>query len=320
MQRHVAAVNSILNEVSRAELDQAQQQRRFDQAHCDFQWEIPTSPAYSPTSPAYSPTMGTTVVPMGRSPMGLSHSSSCTRDAAGTPQPQRHAQQQQQTQLHAVAAAAAAAAPIRNVPLEGDVGDATEQSEGGASGQGKAVATSRDADSARQTKARRVDPSVDAVDFTKIPTQLDKSFEALDLDAALRPTNVKVRPGAWTKLSQKSLLARKMDSALLGADEQKIERDRAFDLLEALSKSGALSIDAAELHVLVCASHCFDKSVMDTIIENNVNPIEKVERSSLIVASTVLDMPATMLVKDAEIGRLSAHCGMLIDAPMDTGT
>lgn len=64
-------------------------------------------------------------------------------------------------------------------------------------------------------------------------------------------------------------------------------RNRTFDLLDALTKSGALTVDHAALHVVIAATHCFDKTLMNTVIQDNVNPIEKVERSSLIVASTI---------------------------------
>ena len=41
----------------------------------------------------------------------------------------------------------------------------------------------------------------------------------------------------WTKKSQKSLLS-KLTSSALGSTEQKSEKDKAFDLLDALSRSG----------------------------------------------------------------------------------
>src|SRR5689334_24380274 len=40
-----------------------------------------------------------------------------------------------------------------------------------------------------------------------------------------------------------------------------------FRSLEALTKSGGLSIDYASLHVIVAATHCFDKSVMNTLVK-----------------------------------------------------
>ena len=104
-----------------------------------------------------------------------------------------------------------------------------------------------------------------------IPKELDAKFETLDVDSALRPTvssapSSHKMPGAysesgsplgfaqiiktgdrWTKKSQKSLLS-KLASSALGSTEQKSEKDKAFDLLDALSRSGALPIECAELH------------------------------------------------------------------------
>jgi hypothetical protein len=48
----------------------------------------------------------------------------------------------------------------------------------------------------------------------------------------------------------------------------------------------------------VCATHCFDKVLMDTLVKDNVNPIEKLERSVLIMGTTihgyVVDYPLSL--------------------------
>ena len=73
----------------------------------------------------------------------------------------------------------------------------------------------------------------------------------------------------------------------MGEEAQEREKAKAFDLIDALTRSGALAFDAASLHVVVAATHRFDASIMDTVIKENVNPIERLERSSLIIASTI---------------------------------
>jgi len=150
----------------------------------------------------------------------------------------------------------------------------------------------------------------DAVrDYTRVPGEMDRQFEALDTDSALRPTIIS--PGdVWRKKSQKALLAKPSDAVLHG-DEQKRERDAAFDLLDALTKSGALAVEAASLHVVVAATHCFDKSVTDTVIEDNVSPIEKVERSSLIMAATVHQAPVAALLDSSQLSRVRGSCPAL---------
>lgn len=107
-------------------------------------------------------------------------------------------------------------------------------------------------------------------------------------------------------LSQGTLLT---DGVLedLRAEEQGAERRRAFDLLDALTKSGVLPMRHAALHVIIAATHRFDKSVMGTLIENNVNPVEKIERSLLIVASTIHHAPAEELVLEEQVQRVLTY-------------
>ena len=42
-------------------------------------------------------------------------------------------------------------------------------------------------------------------------------------------------------------------------------------------------------HLVICATHCFAETLMDTVVQKNVNPIPQVERSMLLLAKTVHD-------------------------------
>ncbi len=65
---------------------------------------------------------------------------------------------------------------------------------------------------------------------------------------------------------------------------------------------------------MVCATHCFDKSLIDTVVQDNVNPIEKLERSTLIVASTIHGLPAAAMLKDDQHARVLEYSPMLFPA------
>ena len=144
-----------------------------------------------------------------------------------------------------------------------------------------------------------------ALDYTRLPAELDAKLEALDVDAALRPTKINVEK-IWTKRSQPALLA-KPSSKRLADDAQESEKQKAFDLLDALSRSGSLPIDCCSLHVLIAATHCFDDSLIDTVIVKNVNPIEKLEKSMLIVSETIQGVAATQLVRGEVYDRVAEY-------------
>ena len=70
----------------------------------------------------------------------------------------------------------------------------------------------------------------------------------------------------------------------------------------------------ATLHVVVAATHAFDHDVAETVIRDNVNPILKAERSSLLVASTLFGAAPRSLVEPARVPTLAeAHEAALLD-------
>ena len=150
------------------------------------------------------------------------------------------------------------------------------------------------------------------VDYTKIPTLLDKRFDGLDEDSSIR-SNIITPSDKWTKKAQQALLGKPVSSTLRST-EHKSEKDRAFDLLDALTRSGALCLDHASLHVLFSYSHCFDKSVFSTVVEDNVNPIERVERAMLVLGSVINGVSPLELVHPQQKMRVTTYSPKLLES------
>eukprot|EP00585_Thalassiosira_rotula_P016758 CAMPEP_0196193486 /NCGR_PEP_ID=MMETSP0911-20130528/49561_1 /TAXON_ID=49265 /ORGANISM="Thalassiosira rotula, Strain GSO102" /LENGTH=999 /DNA_ID=CAMNT_0041465725 /DNA_START=1424 /DNA_END=4423 /DNA_ORIENTATION=- len=150
-----------------------------------------------------------------------------------------------------------------------------------------------------------------AVDFTLIPTALDAAVEKSGEGSALRSTTIKTGD-VWTRNRQENLLTKPKRQSL-DTNEVKKEKNKAFDLLDALSRSGSLPIAYNELHVVVAVTHCFDKDVMSTVVCDNINPIEKLECSTLLLASAVHGVPVRDLIGDAsELQRLEGSVPLLL--------
>ena len=103
--------------------------------------------------------------------------------------------------------------------------------------------------------------------------------------------------------------------AALDADAQADAKAGAFALLDAVTRSGALPVARATLHVVLASTHGFDRTLLDTVVRGNKNPIEAVERSELIVATTVHDRCAAAIVSGAERARVATHAPMLVTVP-----
>jgi len=97
-------------------------------------------------------------------------------------------------------------------------------------------------------------------DFTAIPKLLDAKLEKYDTDNALHSTTITASQ-MWTLRRQANLLTSANTVAFDGLGT-KTEKKKAFDLLDAISRSGTLPIDCCELHVVIAVSHCFENDVM----------------------------------------------------------
>mmetsp|Transcript_16928 Transcript_16928/g.41233 ORF Transcript_16928/g.41233 Transcript_16928/m.41233 type:complete len:927 (+) Transcript_16928:107-2887(+) len=133
-------------------------------------------------------------------------------------------------------------------------------------------------------------------DLTLIPSVLDSQFEKLDKDGALKSTIVQTSKD-WERSRQKHLLMgwEQNQRMHLSEDELTMERNKAIDLLVAISRSGSLPIKCCELHILVAVSHCFEQQIMETIIQDNINPIEKVTKSMSMIASVIHNANASSI-------------------------
>jgi len=173
----------------------------------------------------------------------------------------------------------------RSLSLADDVMEESQEQEEAAAGGKQSIQV-------QSTAAQST--SDQGVDFTLIPQALDKSIETSGGGNALRSTTIKSGSN-WIRNRQANLLTKPKKQGL-SVDDIKKEKNKAFDLLDALSRSGSLALAFTELHVIVCLTHAFDKDVMSTVVCDNVNPIEKLEHSTLLLASAVHNLPPRELI------------------------
>jgi len=173
-------------------------------------------------------------------------------------------------------------------------------------------------DAERFIDTERSSPEDSADDFTQIPKLLDAKLEKYDTDGYLRSTILKVG-SVWTRKRQENLLTTPR-SFSMRSSEIDAEKKKAFDLLDAISRSGTLSIESSALHIIIAVTHHFERSIIATLIEDNINPIEKVEKSALMLASTIFGEPASNLVRDdATRERLLNRFPDLFEKPTSKG-
>ena len=133
-------------------------------------------------------------------------------------------------------------------------------------------------------------------DFTKLPKILERNFKNYDKDNALHSTILNIGE-SWTRNYQEKLLS-KPKTSLNSYSNQETEKRKVFDLLDMLSRSGSLSLNSSSFHVIVGITHSFDQTLLNAIIQDCINPIEKLEYSGLIINSILHEKSIDFIIKD----------------------
>jgi hypothetical protein len=77
-----------------------------------------------------------------------------------------------------------------------------------------------------------------------------------------------------------------------------------FDLLDAISCSGSLLINNTTLHIIMGFTHCFHNTLINTVIQDNINPIENIQLLQLIITQNILNKSWKQLINEEYIQQL----------------
>eukprot|EP00808_Paulinella_micropora_P022190 g12445.t1 len=155
------------------------------------------------------------------------------------------------------------------------------------------------------------------IDYVGLPAVLDQQFLAVDKDNALRSAKLSLGE-VWTKRYQKSVLAA-VETETMSEKEQETHKKQAFDLLDALTRSGDIPLEHSDLHIILPVAHSFQQDLLDTLVKRNINPVEKVERSVCLLSGVVHRAPVSQLIAPGQAQRLQLEAPELFAAHMAIG-
>ena len=144
----------------------------------------------------------------------------------------------------------------------------------------------------------------DNFDIMAIPGRLDVACGRAEArGAVMRAAVLRLGP-VWSGVMPTSVLDKAPATQALDRADQDAARRAAFDLLDALSRGGAVPLRHAAVHVLVGTTVSFEDSLMDTVIQRNINPIDRAERATLALLEAVHTRPVAQLVAPQHAARL----------------
>ncbi|KAI8584929.1 hypothetical protein BDZ88DRAFT_456456 [Geranomyces variabilis] len=121
-------------------------------------------------------------------------------------------------------------------------------------------------------------------DFVMLQITLTSALGTMP-HGAVRPTVLCIQD-PWTRVRAKSIL-RPPTTTTLDISAQRTERNAAFHLLDALSRSGELTLENVHLHVVCAATQAFDRTLVDTIIRGNIDPLRMIRETNLVIAGVL---------------------------------
>ena len=166
---------------------------------------------------------------------------------------------------------------------DGEGGEGEGDGEGGeveGEGEGEQKEGQKEEDQVQEEQQEEQQQEEEQEDFTLLPKVLDKMYETHDKEGAVRAITIKIGE-TWTHTSSPSLLSSPTKKSL-SQEDQKKEKNQAFDLLDVLSRSGELPLSHTSFHVLLASSHSLPQTLEQTLLKKNINPIDRVEKAVVV--------------------------------------
>lgn len=135
-------------------------------------------------------------------------------------------------------------------------------------------------------------------DLSALSNKLQNYFDQYSSSQSIRPGIIRTGP-IWKKQHQENFFTPSREIQF-NSEEQRKEKQRAFDLLDALTRSGGLTIDDATVHVILASSHYFPQSLLDTVIQKNLNPLIKLEETTLLMSRVIHNKEINELIVENE--------------------
>ena len=118
-------------------------------------------------------------------------------------------------------------------------------------------------------------------DFTQVPRNIESRLANYK---SVRPTIFKTDT-EWC-FTQKTLL-RDESTRKVTLEAQAELKSSCLNILDALSMSGSLPLSDCSLHAVVPFSQFFSKTIIETVIQDNINPIQQIENVNFLLSEVV---------------------------------
>lgn len=124
-----------------------------------------------------------------------------------------------------------------------------------------------------------------ARDFCHLPTLIEALSNEGGNSVELHPTVITTSE-KWTQ----------KHGASFTSVEKQLEKQQCYDLLDVLTSSGCVSVQDCSVHVVIASTHCLQKTLHDSLVQDNIDILRLVDSSHMSLASVIHCKPLEELL------------------------
>jgi hypothetical protein len=124
--------------------------------------------------------------------------------------------------------------------------------------------------------------------LSQIGSKLNSMLDRADC-SSINQTVISVAAAeSWTRQDWGDGFLAQCRETALGSELQRAEKNKVFDFLEVISNGGISPFEeGAALHVIVAAVHSYQQSIVETVVQENKDPISEMEREWDVFTSVI---------------------------------